>query len=326
MLFVRALHTKGRLAFFSCSNLFALLNWETGMRWIIDIAELDEEEIWNGIIGAKFITHRHILCIKSHAVELLTLPCLQTNAECHAKSPSANMSCTSTDNHFRVQVIAHTFSQTTFRGSSFSAPTDLYVSGTDESLATVFFLAYDVLRGLFHYRVSLMLPPDSASNNLPPHMSVRLVAAHQMAMPISSAGSGARIPRSGFGPGARGFVSTCALGSTGRRGVWIERRRGSVRRGVVGFSALIELLEEEPESEKAPEQQAGDELLTAATGESDDEAEVDWWDSANCRAIEGSTIYEVNSYDLRDDITHCAFSEAAGRVVLGTRNGDIQYL
>ncbi|RDB23383.1 hypothetical protein Hypma_008925 [Hypsizygus marmoreus] len=90
-------------------------------------------------------------------------------------------------------------------------------------------------------------------------------------------------------PAARGFVSAMSLGPQGRRAVWVERTRGSTLREVRVWS-------KEPDEE-------------------DDDA----------KAIDMPThvVYSVGSYDLREDITHCAIAEASGTIILGNRAGDI---
>lgn len=116
-----------------------------------------------------------------------------------------------------------------------------------------------------------------------------------------------------LGPGD-GFISTFVLGREGKRGVWVERNSGGTHRKVFAFFV-------------PPMQQ-----------------EVD--DGGRSWPLVGRVIYEVKSYDLRgmrafvvsifdvsltsdfdvEDITHCAVSEFDGRVVLGTRAGEIHIL
>lgn len=140
-------------------------------------------------------------------------------------------------------------------------------------------------------------------------MSVCLLAAYHMAKPFSTTTAADRAhigpaPRSGFTPGARGFVSTCVLGSMGRRGVWIERRRGSVKRNVIGFSAALDSWDssESDEAEQQSEEPTESDDVGGGTNSDDDteqEEQLDRWKDPASRTIDGKTIYEVNSYDLR---------------------------
>ncbi|KAL6307218.1 hypothetical protein BKA93DRAFT_94708 [Sparassis latifolia] len=338
MLLVRALYPPGNLAIISHSNSFILLNWGTSERWEVDTSNPDEEELWNGIIGAKFLSARHILCIKVHCIELCTLPALPS------RSKTTQRDTIQQEARIRAHVVTYTLPRTTFRGGSFSAPHTLSQpdpSPTEWSTTrmSISFLAFDIIRGLFHYRVSVdlpcppMSPPPSCISKeapAPPHMAVYLVAAHHMAVPAGASASShsgsMRVPRSGLTPGSRGFVTSCVLGQTGRRGVWVERRRGSVRRGIVGFATARDALEEDGLNERATNgtQQAGQ--IGAAGGTDERDSDPNWWENGVEPGIDGRTVYEINSYDLRDDITHCAFAEATGRIVLGTRNGRIQVL
>ncbi|KAH9933402.1 uncharacterized protein B0H18DRAFT_644146 [Fomitopsis serialis] len=326
---VRAIHPASNFAFFSYSDTLVLLQWDYGKVWQLQtIDPVNDEDFWTGVIAAKFISPRHILCFKTHDVELLALP--------NTFSPNTGLSSGSTSgtnvSHGLVPIRAfsHFFPGLTFRGVSVSDP-EVSLSGIRaETRVRVSFLAYDILRGLFHFRVSVLLPPlADTSGDMPdippPHMAVRLLAVHRLAQLYTTSGDGvANVPRSrsGFTPGSRGFVSACFMGRTGKRGVWIERRRGSMRRSVIAFSTALDALDEDDFLDN--------EVHAAPAGEGsrlDSELEQqDWTLQGEARTIDGRVIYEVNSYDLRDDITHCAFAEAMGTVVLGNRKGDLNLL
>ncbi|KAH9924828.1 hypothetical protein B0H21DRAFT_895083 [Amylocystis lapponica] len=279
---VRAIHPDNKLAVFSLTSSVTLVDWSTHQRWTLG-TNAEEDELWNGIIGAQILSPHHILCVKVHSIELYTLPALPPAPAPSPHTPPA-------DTYVPATLLIHSFPYNSFRGVSFSAP-DRSPPAADTSLTL---LAFDVLRGLFHLHVALQLPAPGAA---PAHMSVRLLAAHLVAVPVDAAVP--RAPRSGLSAGARGFVSACVLGATGRRGVWVERQRGNVRRRVVGFRAGSgEELGEEAQAHEEPD----------------------------VPPIEGRMVYEVNSYDLRDDITHCTLAEATGRIALGTRDGRIQVL
>lgn len=284
---------------------------------------------WNGVVAATFLTRQHILVLKSHSLEICTL----------LVGPQFRMQQDAT-RQMSAAVHSHFFPGTTFRGVSFSRSvvhspelqSHHNADSTPLTTVSLSFLAYDVLRGLFYCTVSVTIPHDSMSSQvmLPPiDVQVRLLAAHNMALPVTpgTAAEGAHPPRSGFSTGARGFVSACALGPAGRRGVWVERRRGAVRRVVYGFSTNppdsddeddgVDFVGGAPSSTSAPtEKQKRRKLKEKETGKNSQgfqpgtplpvrNAEVDadstpsGWNAQEPRAIEGKEVYDVNSYDLR---------------------------
>lgn len=173
-----------------------------------------------------------------------------------------------------------------------------FYGATQNTSTTFHVLAYDILKGLFQYRVTVVRTYDA----LAPALSVELIGAHSMAYGTQEEGSRTSAV------GARGFVTACCLGPQGKRGMWVERTRGSVKRSVVAFS----------------------------TQEITD-------GSAASSKMNGRVIYESTSYDLRgtagywpyglkanfvrlDDLTHCALCESSGAIMLGTRVGGVQIL
>lgn len=158
----------------------------------------------------------------------------------------------------------YTFPSTTFRGLSLSAPQP---SGAADT--TIFsLLAYDILKGLFHYRI--VLRPMEADPTAPLFLNIQLVGSHSMAYGAQEAGLRSSTVH------ARGFVSACCLGPEGKRGMWIERTRGSVKRSVIVFSA-------------SDDGREGGEVNFNAEGK-----------------IDGRVVYESNSYDLRGKPTNVA--------------------
>lgn len=211
--------------------------------------------------------------------------------------------------HLPTKVHSHFLSGLTFRGVSVSE-VQLSQNGTHARMS---FLAYDILRGLYLYRVSILLPPPDSGNvsdSPPPQLTVRLLAVHRLAQLYalgSASASSAPRGRSGFTPGSRGFVSACVLGRTGRRGVWIERRRGSMRRSVIAFEETEDDKDEEVEGES--EGGAGQHVadvdwprLQLSDQEFDEgiegETTIDREDRC-AKPIDGRVLFEVNSYDLR---------------------------
>ncbi|TBU30556.1 hypothetical protein BD311DRAFT_218633 [Dichomitus squalens] len=336
----------------------------------------EEEELWNGVVEATFLTPRHILVLKAHSLEVCTLldsPQVRMNQDLPNADtgPSARLPPAA---QLSAVVHSHFFPSTTFRGVSFSKPIVCRPSVLDPpdepTRVSLSFLAYDVLRGLFHCSVLVIIPsPGSPSlRNLrdyvaspPIDVQVRLLAAHNMAIPVAPSTEASPVSRSGFSHGTRGFVSACALGPAGRRGVWVERRRGAVRRVVYGFSSVIAAGEDDSDDEsdgssvhsdgvefegprpphkkdiggkkrkgtkgkkKAKEGFQPGTPISVHNSELDTESGHGWLTQAP-RAIDGKEVYDVNSYDLRDDITHIAFSETTGLIALGTRKGDIRML
>lgn len=237
---------------------------------------------WNGIIGMKFLTSQHVLCMKTRSVEVYALPFLSESLPPFLagdpKGPLIN--CGRREAH----ALRHTIPETTFRGVSFSEPT-LHHSADGIATNTISLLAYDVLRGLFNYQVETRFPYSEITRTRPSvdvdilDMNVTLVAAHHMAQlvpPASVLGRDTPTPRSGFSLGSRGFVSACVLGQQGKRGVWVERNRGSVGRAVFGFKAGV-----------SPDNMSSAESSSPDTGEG---------------IIHGKRLHEVqNSYDLRGE-------------------------
>lgn len=253
-------------------------------------------------MGIEFISDTSIVCVKTHSVEYYDLSsCLETPGLASMLYGPVPYISTASPHRLRkgVTLLRRDLPDTTFRGVSFSAPKK---SCTPEGnwTTSISFLAHDVIRGLFHYTVNIhSCLPNSSSNNVPASMDVRLVSVRRMATLITSPPESGIVfpPRSGFTQGSRGFVYACALGREGKRAIWLERQRLSVLRAVYGF----------------------------VVGSSEDEQHHDGVGEDD-RIISGHCLCEVNSPDLRDDITHCAFSEVTGTVVLGTRNGDVLLL
>ncbi|OJT11205.1 hypothetical protein TRAPUB_12249 [Trametes pubescens] len=362
VLCLRAMDPSQALLLLSLPSSFHLLNWATGQRINVQMLAEEEEELWNGVVGATFLTSRHILVLKAHSIEICTLldapHSARSEASAEATTGSAPPSGSAThplrfsETHMGAMVRSHHLTNTTFRGASFARPTVHFPSphlpaghpDSDTTKVSTSFLAFDVLRGLFHFSVeiTLPLPPAAHDTAAPVDVHIQLLASHNMALPVFPHPQvGALSPRSGFSHGNRGFVSACALGPTGRRGVWVERRRGAVRRVVYGFDA----------AKPTP-----DDMIVDGYGDRDaqkledltETADTDSADTHSERsaspgdhpigtlvrnvlagrggAIDGREVYEVNSYDLRDDITHVAFSEATGLIALGTRKGEIRVL
>ena len=257
---------------------------------------------WSGITGITFFTEQHVLCITTRSIQTYTLDfCdeLRFARSGTRLAPEGQPSASLHDLGLREALVhKQGIPNVTMRGVSFSRPSR---AAADEvtDVCTSSFLTYDVLRGLFHFRVQMTSPRAAAAAatglaSVPLDVSCTLLAAHHMAQLIPTAeivkGDGAT-PRSGFTAGSRGFVSACALGARGQRGIWIERERTNMGRFVYGFAAA-----DHDRSSSAPA--AAPEPRTA-------EAE-DGREASRSAEIDGRCLYEVrNSYDLRGaDVSH----------------------
>jgi len=155
-----------------------------------------------------------------------------------------------------------------FRDVSFSQATTSYnpVSQAETHELTVF--AYDVIQGLFHYTVQIVIPP--ISSEMPPSLDVHLTGVYPLSVGLAStnifvghpaisrpiatssvleSSSTSHSPTLTFGQGgsdsnsrrncsnqpdtgSRGFLSAHSLGLQGKRAVWVERKRSSTVREV----------------------------------------------------------------------------------------------
>lgn len=177
-------------------------------------------------------------------------------------------------------IIKHHFPHTTFRDVSISA---LHITSQIISI-----LAYDVLHGLFHYHVSIPHPDTSPSDIL--GIDIKLVGTYSMSQPPPQAAPHTPRPASGT---TRGFVSACCIGREGKRGIWVERGRGSTRRGVVVFqvpSGLVGSTRRQNETTERNENiDDGNPYLQVANETL----------GTHTPAIDGRVVYEIGSYDLR---------------------------
>ncbi|KAI9067966.1 hypothetical protein FKP32DRAFT_1609178 [Trametes sanguinea] len=351
VLCLRAINPEQALLLLSLPSTFHLLNWETKQRTVVHMLSEEEEELWNGVVGATFLTSRHILVLKAHSIEVCTLLDIEKSSREQAQiqrvehSPSSapvSLPCPM-ERHMCAVVHSHYLPSTTFRGASFAHPfihrpfhqLEASSSQLEPDQVTTSFLAFDVLRGLFHFSVSVTLPPLSALHSgrdapTPIDVHIELLASHNMALPISLPPpvDGIATPTEGVGPfsrsgflhGTRGFVSSCSLGPAGKRGVWVERRRGAVRRVVYAFDAIRQV----PPCDISDQEHSDSAVGDTKGGAKEPVEPVPT--SGRAGTIKGHEVYEVNSYDLRDDITHIAFAEATGLIALGTRKGDIRVL
>ncbi|KIK51071.1 hypothetical protein GYMLUDRAFT_89152 [Collybiopsis luxurians FD-317 M1] len=153
-------------------------------------------------------------------------------------------------------------------------------------------------------------------------------------------------PGSGSGSGSdrdpsrtSSFVSTYAMGSQGMRAFWVERRRGTTLKQIVSCQlwpppAPVSLSPSPPSpdlaSDRTPSARAAESERGLGLEEEEEDSNVDEGDldgdgdgSYFPWAIDGQTVYSIQSYDLREDVTYCALGEVSGKMVLGNRSGDV---
>lgn len=144
-----------------------------------------------------------------------------------------------------VDIIPNSLGNVTMREVTFSEPS--LARSEAGIILSISFVAQDLIHGLFHYRFDAHFPPrTSGSHPSGPPLSVdfTLLGFHDMTRPLDNTRlsalndpdrSDTPTPRSGFGPNTRGYVTSSVIGKQGKRGVWIERERSSVKRTVFGF-------------------------------------------------------------------------------------------
>ncbi|PPR04314.1 hypothetical protein CVT24_013387 [Panaeolus cyanescens] len=314
----------------------------------------DLEELWNGILGVRLLGD-HVLVFRTRSLEVYHYDFTQgnpTNVDKQSDSaPGGTM-------HIQLK---HTFSLT-FRDVTFSdvATSRSTITSRMQSYELKL-LAYDVIQGLFQYIVKLSVPipnivlsehnPNPASVPLEPTLEVKLLGVYPLSFggafkpskrgkkraliaSFSSALSSGtttptpmmthshslfQAPSAAFGSrgangNARGFISAHCMGPQGKRAVWVERKRSSTVREVQVWAMEPPAPFNESDVDEASDKQSssdGSDLLN------DDDLPMEF---------ENQVVYAANSYDLRDDIVLCTFSELHGTIVLGHRSGEVSVL
>ncbi|TFY83639.1 hypothetical protein EWM64_g368 [Hericium alpestre] len=326
---VRAIEPSKQLIAYTRGMYIDILHWPTNTGVTIDTQIDDLEQLWNGIIGLQFVGS-YILCVKARTVELYPAPYpfpaqssyfvpSTLGPTCRPDSPMARAGARRSRLLFPATNIAkHAFPGTNFRGVFIAAPSSSMSDASEEPTPMVLsFLAHDVLRGVYHYHVHITPATTSSSA---PTMRVELVGLQDMSK------------------GAPGFISAAALGPQGRRGAWIERTRNATSRRVSVFSAnplrpvsCADVLLPQPVTIKtrprASSMSESPGSTSSDASDSDDDPENDLAHGPMGGApMNAHVVYEVKSYDLREDLTFIAFSEVSGRIVLGTRFGAIRVI
>ncbi|KAF9558687.1 hypothetical protein CPC08DRAFT_819146 [Agrocybe pediades] len=290
----------------------------------------DLEGLWNGIIAVTFIGP-YVLVFKTRSLEI------------HGKDSS-------------TALLKHAFSMS-FRVVSFSDSITSPDSSTGLVKHEMTLFAYDVIQGLFHYTVRLtVLPSDGSSRDMPLSLDVRLTGIYPLALGVvhphpqgsgtPSAIESSSVPMTfsaNFSPSptftpshaspggmssssvysrednnstptpisassdysSRGFLSAHVLGPQGKRGIWVERKRSSIVREVHVWAR-------QPPTNRAPNVSLSSSLPADP--------------SSTAVEIDRNVVYTSKSYDLRDDITCCAFGELSGTIVLGHRSGELSII
>ncbi|KIJ65184.1 hypothetical protein HYDPIDRAFT_111077 [Hydnomerulius pinastri MD-312] len=283
---IRCINPESNLALlYNTATSIDVLNWQTNCRATISIQPNGHEEVWNGVLTLQFCGP-YILCFRVHSVEAYPLP-LGFLGPTAATLGALSM-------------LQHRFTAVNFRRASLSH-TRLSQNSAGE-VYTIFVLSNDVFRGTFHYQITVKIKPV-------PSISVRSLALQGLGI------SDSHLPRKETGSHmpsdvsrTDAFVSAWALGSVGLRGVWVDRKRGSIDRRVVAFTT-------HPSRLRSYE-------LPSPEGNEDEADEF----IANVPRFSGNAILAISSYDLQDDITICAVSEYSGHIALGARSGAISLI
>lgn len=201
----------------------------------------DLEELWNGIVAIRFV-REHVLIVRARSVQVYRNPLYD------AAPPPNNR-----DHPEAPPCVQHFFPGHSFRQVSVSAVTP---RPGEPAIYRVQLLANEVLQGLFLFEITLVFPAGARSTL--PFLDVRLCGVYALSM---NAASQTQSDRYSMKPrlaafmrlaapemmqgqtadnryqtvSARGFVSAFALGPQARRGIWVERRRGSTLREIFAW-------------------------------------------------------------------------------------------
>ncbi|KAG7093454.1 hypothetical protein E1B28_007131 [Marasmius oreades] len=296
--------SKGLLAFSQLCTI-SLFRWPSNHR--DDIFESDScnirtyqeerEEMYTTIHTLEFVGP-YILVLKTRSVEIHPIP----PQFCNTNTP-----CT-------LPTLRHHFRKYSFRDFCVAQ-----VEKNGDDTYVVKFLASDVIQGLFFFSSTITIPSNPLEE---PTLHVDLVYIHSMipSIPVrrlkqnehalqpsdEASGSSGRLVLNTGHVRSPFFVSAFAMGPQGMRGVWIERRRGTMAKHIVTCRFTTETEEE------------GEELL------GDSEAEAGLADAPIL--LDGRVVHTLKSPDLNEDLMHCALGEVGGIIVVGNRSGDVLLL
>jgi len=282
---------SGRVLLYSPQTLIHILHWrEDNKRSAIPVQLEDEDQAWNGITSLRFCGP-YVLCFRVRSVEAYPIP-----TDCPSVKP--------------LPTLRHRFGPVCFRVVSLS---NVRASRSASSeVYSVFMLANDIHQGMSHYHIRVTIAPV-------PSLSVLILAMGTILdPPLLIPGTSERFSMEDTV--RRIFVSTWSLGPVGLRGVWVDRHRGNINRRVVAFTTHPNRLcvGKGP----ATSENKGAVLFGLAAGDAVDVSESD----EEAPEIQGKIVYEIDSLDLRDDVTICAVSEWTGEIALCSRGGAISIL
>ncbi|KAF9649209.1 hypothetical protein BDM02DRAFT_1948733 [Thelephora ganbajun] len=176
-----------------------------------------------------------------------------------------------------------------FTGASLSEPQQNPESPEDSRI--VYILAHQTTIGFFYFRVTIY-NPDYVPSGPRARMDVDLLGVYELRRP--------RV-RHREEVGTR-LVLGGRLGPEGKRGLWTERSLSKLKRFVVAASF-------DQSCSEAVAVESGDDLRELC--------------EIAPRIESTSDVFVVDSWSPDDDIVRCAFSEATGKIVLGTRDNRI---
>jgi hypothetical protein len=196
----------------------------------------------------------YIFCVRTRTVELYPIPRVFLSSE--HEHPTG----------MEIPNLKHAFPQTNFREAS--------ISSIHPSSPIISFLAYDVLRGFFHYHIHL------------PTFTVSLVGAYSLIQSVPQR----NVPIA---------VRIC-LGTEGKRGMWIEREGRIVgRRKVVVFQTRANQEDRETKVVNNDPQDMSMDLDEDADTDTQPNMEfANDWLGTRTATIDGHVVYEGGSDDV----------------------------
>ncbi|KAG2142859.1 uncharacterized protein EDB93DRAFT_596335 [Suillus bovinus] len=291
---IRAIDADLELALLSNTALsFEVVNWRTKAQATVALRANDPGDLWNGITAMR-ICGPYILVFRMHTVEAYPLPS-------HISSGVGERSDILPQLTFRFP---HTM---TYRRVSLTKTT--CVDNNESQTYGLSALANDLFHGIFLFYVELVVRPSPSLSVSPLGVRPMAIASPQfIAAQLPEDLPPSLTPPVPFGTlhDTRSFVSACALGDYGRRGIWVARSRTSMIRTVVAFTNPRDV------------SNASREAQVWSNGSL--QANVD---SERPRLIDCQVVHDI---PLQDDITVCAVSDTTGRMAVGSWTGSITIL
>ncbi|KAJ3718740.1 hypothetical protein C8R42DRAFT_674455 [Lentinula raphanica] len=334
------IHPRERMIALSQLSSVELARWseesETDITSVL-ISNMESdalEEMFTTILSLRILSDKYVFVFKTRSIELYPLP----EATTHRRHNIVN-------EHSSRPLLKHVFPSYNFRDVQIS-DVEIEVSNKDGSSEPIFegtryklkILASDIIQGLFFFIVTISIPLTqgeiatldvnlAAIYALANHIPLRSSASRRSQLSRKSTSSRTESsmanesyrfqlfsgPATPTSPRTSSFVSAYALGTQGMRAVWIERRRGTTEKEIITCrlnaprltSPGLSILDSDLDSSSSNGDHGDDGLGVLP------------------QALDGQVVYSSISYDLREDITHCALGEVSGKIILGNRSGDI---